>query len=116
MAELNSSNGKVGKDKSEKARKSKSSDVFVLRLYVASMSFKSIQAIRNINDICEGSMSGQYDLDIINISEQPALAREKQIVAVPTLIKETPLPLRRLVGTMSDRKRVLTGLGLCPEA
>ncbi len=116
MAELNSSNDKGGKDKSEKALKSKGSDVFILRLYVASMSFKSIQAIKNFNDICEESMSGQYDLDIIDISEQPALAREKQIVAMPTLIKETPLPLRRLVGNMSDKKRVLTGLGICSEA
>ncbi len=77
------------------------------------MNFKSVQAIKNIKEICEENMPGRYELDIIDIKKRPALAREKQIVAAPTLIKESPLPLKRLVGNMSDTERVLTGLGLC---
>ncbi len=99
-------------EKVEKALKSKGTDVFVLHLYVANMNFKSVQAIKNINDICEENIPGRYQLDIIDICQQPILARENQIIAAPTLIKETPLPLRRLVGNMSDTERVLTGLGL----
>lgn len=79
------------------------------------MNFKSVQAIKNIEDICEENIPGRYRLDIIDIVERPALARENQIIAAPTLIKETPLPLRRLVGNMSDTERVLKGLGFCAK-
>lgn len=103
-------------NKYEKALESKSPDVFVLCLYVSNMSFKSVQAITNIKKICEENISGRYKLDIIDIRMRPAVAREKQIIAAPTLIKESPLPLRRLVGTMSNTERVLTGLGLCSVA
>ena len=107
MVEPNSSNGKY-----EKALESKSPGVFVMHLYVANMDFKSVQAIRNIKEICEENIPGRYKLDIIDILERPALARENQIIAAPTLIKESPLPLRRLVGNMSDKVRVLAGLGV----
>ncbi len=112
MAEPNSPKDKIEKDKHDRALESKSTDRLILHLYVANMNFKSVQAIENIKAICEENIPGQYDLDIIDILEHPAIAREKQIIAAPTLIKETPMPLRRLVGNMSDRARVLTGLGL----
>ena len=113
MAESNRSNDNDGEDSHEKAPKSGNISIFVLHLYVANMDFKSVQAIKNIKEICEENIPGQYKLDIIDILKQPALAREKQIIAVPTLIKESPLPMKRLIGSMSDKMRVLTGLGVC---
>ncbi len=113
MVELNVD--RLDKNKSEKVQKGRSNDEFVLHLYVANRDFKSVQAIKNIEDICEENIPGHYQLDIIDICKSPELARENQIIAAPTLIKETPLPLRRLVGNMSDIERVLTGLGLCSK-
>ncbi len=85
---------------------------YVLHLYVNNMSLKSVQAIENITQVCEENLQGHYQLDVIDICEQPILARESQIIATPTLIKESPLPLRRLVGNMSNTERVLIGLGI----
>ena len=73
---------------------------------------KSAQAIENIKRVCEEHLKGLYDLEVINIHRHPNLAREAQIVAVPTLIKRLPLPLRRLVGDMSNVTKVLVGLDL----
>ncbi len=115
MVELNRPIDGLDKSKSEKTLNNKTTDIFVLHLYVANMNFKSVQAIENIEDICEKNLSGHYRLDIIDICQSPALARENQIIAAPTLIKETPLPLRRLVGNMSNTERVLTGLGICSK-
>lgn len=112
MVEPNSSQNRADRDKYEKALASKGTGVFVLHLYVADLDFKSVQAIKNIKEICEENIPGQYKLDIIDILKQPAFARENQIIGVPTLIKETPIPLKRLVGSMSDKARVLAGLGM----
>lgn len=79
-----------------------SSGEFLLNLYVVDMNLNSIQAIKNIKDICEENPLGRYKINIIDILEHPALARENQIIAAPTLIKEAPMPLKRLVGNMSD--------------
>lgn len=81
-----------------------------LCLYVAGMSPRSQKAIRNIRSICEEELMGRYVLEVIDIYQQPELAQEEQIVAVPTLIRKQPLPPRKLVGDMSDRDKVLTGL------
>lgn len=110
MAELNVN--RLDKNKTEKALKRKGTDEFVLHLYVANRDFKSVQAIKNIEDICEKNIPGRYQLDIIDICQQPALARKNQIVAAPTLIKELPPPISKLVGSMSDEERVLVGLDL----
>ncbi len=96
----------------EKALLSRSSAKFVLRLYVAGMGLKSIQAIENIKKLCEENMPGRYQLDIIDIYQQPIFAKEGQIVAAPTLIKELPLPISKMVGDMSNKERVLVGLDL----
>ena len=85
---------------------------YVLRLYVAGQTANSIRAIANIKRICEQELEGQYDLEIIDLYQQPQLARGEQIVAVPTLIKELPPPLRRIIGDMSNTERVLVGLDL----
>jgi len=85
---------------------------YVLRLYVTGMTPRSAQAIKNLQAICEEYLDGRYELDVIDIYQQPVLTRGEQIIAAPTLIKKLPLPMRRLVGDMSDRERVLLGLDL----
>lgn len=87
---------------------------YVLRLYVTGATMRSLQAIRNIREICETHLSGRYDLEIIDVYQQPVLAKGEQIIAAPTLIKKIPAPLRRLVGDLSDREKVLMGLDLRP--
>ncbi len=85
---------------------------YVLRLYVTGMTHRSALAIRNLQAICHEYLEGRYDLDVIDIYQQPVLTGTEQIIAAPTLIKRLPLPMRRLVGDMSDRERVLIGLDL----
>jgi circadian clock protein KaiB len=85
---------------------------YVLRLYVSGSTSKSALAIGNIKRICEQHLKNRYDLEVIDIYQQPHLAREEQIVAVPTLIKRSPPPLRRLIGDMSNQEKVLLGLDL----
>jgi circadian clock protein KaiB len=85
---------------------------YVLRLYVTGMTPRSYRAIINLQTICDECLEGRYDLDVIDIYQQPALTKGEQIIAAPTLIKQLPLPMRRLVGDMSNRERVLLGLDL----
>lgn len=85
---------------------------FLLRLYVAGASPRSLRAIVNAREICDEHLKGRYELEIIDILQQPALAKNDQILAVPTLIKRLPSPLRRFIGDLSDRKVVLIGLDL----
>lgn len=87
---------------------------YALRLWVAGMTPRSAHAIANIKQICEEHLKGRYDLQVIDIYQQPVLAAGDQIIAVPTLIKKLPPPLRRLIGDLSDRERVLIGLDLKP--
>ena len=94
----------------ESAIKNRPRDLYILHLYVAGMNSKSLQAVENIKRVCEEYLSGRYQLDVIDIYQQPILAKNGQIVAAPTLIKELPLPLRKLIGSMSDTKRVLVGM------
>ncbi len=84
----------------------------MLRLYISRSTLKSERAVVSIKRVCEEHLKGLYDLEVIDIHRHPNLARDEQIVAVPTLIKRLPLPLRRLVGDMSDLNRVLLGLDL----
>ncbi|MBA3521337.1 MAG: hypothetical protein H0T90_02380 [Gemmatimonadales bacterium] len=87
-------------------------ECYHLRLYVAGATHRSVRAIQNIKAICEAYLAGRYKLEIFDVCRHPALAREEQIVAAPTLVKAAPAPVRRLIGDMSDRSRVLAGLGL----
>ncbi len=88
---------------------------FVLRLYIAGSSARSTRAIENAKHICEDHLEGRYELDVIDIFQQPKLAKDDQIVAVPTLIKKLPLPLRRFIGDLSDEEVVLVGLDVKPK-
>jgi circadian clock protein KaiB len=85
---------------------------YVLRLYVTGMTPRSTEAFANIKAICEEHLQGRYDLEVIDIYEHPSLAKDEQIIAVPTLVKRLPAPLRRLIGNLSDEERVLFGLDL----
>jgi len=83
-----------------------------LRLYVAGQTPKSMAAIANIQTLCEQYLPGRYTIDIIDLMKDPALAQRHQIVAIPTLIRELPEPIRRIIGDLSNTQRVLMGLDL----
>ena len=85
---------------------------YVLCLYVAGMTPNSARAISNLKKICEEHLAGQYDLNVIDIYRRPTLAKGEQIIAAPTLIKKLPLPMRKLIGDMSDKGKVLVGLDI----
>lgn len=85
---------------------------FLLRLYVTGQTPRSLKSIDNLKQFCEKHLRGRYEIEVIDIYQQPALAAEHQIIAAPTLIKRLPLPLRRLVGDLSNQDRVLSGLDL----
>jgi circadian clock protein KaiB len=95
-----------------KSAKPKENQHYVLRLYVTGQTTRSLQSIENLQRLCEKHLRGRFELEIIDIYQQPALAAEGQIIAAPTLIKAMPLPLRRLVGDFSDQNRVVLGLDL----
>ena len=87
-------------------------EVFMLRLFVSGTSPNSVKAINNLKAICESNLAGRYELEIIDIHQQPELVKNDDVAAVPMLIKNLPLPKRRLVGDMSEKDKVLKGLGL----
>ena len=88
------------------------SDPYVLRLYVTGMTPRSTRAINVVREVCDEHLAGRYTLEIIDVYQQPARISEDQIVAIPTLVKCGPTPLRRIIGDMADRDRLLLGLGL----
>jgi circadian clock protein KaiB len=88
---------------------------YVLQLYVTGMTPRSTQAITNIRKICEQYLMGTYELKVIDIYQQPKLAKGDQIIATPTLIKKLPLPLRKFIGDMSNTERFLVGIDLKPH-
>ncbi|MEN6448902.1 MAG: circadian clock KaiB family protein [Thermoguttaceae bacterium] len=85
---------------------------YVLHLYVTGLRPRSQRAIENIRRLCDEHLAGRYELKIIDIYQQPALAEDAQILAAPTLVRTLPLPLRKLIGDMSDEGRVLIALGI----
>jgi circadian clock protein KaiB len=85
---------------------------YQLRLYITGTTARSTQAIANIRALCEEFLAGHYDLEVVDIYQQPAEAAKKQIIAAPTLVKELPNPPRRLIGDLSDRGKVIIGLNL----
>jgi len=89
--------------------------MYALRLYITGQTPLSETSLRNINEVCAQHLAGRFELEVIDIYQQPQLAREAQILAAPTLIKRLPLPFRRLVGDLSNRKQVLLGLDIQQE-
>jgi circadian clock protein KaiB len=85
---------------------------YVFRLYVSGTTPRSSMAVANVRRLCERYLPGRYQLEVIDVYKQPAATRQQQVVAVPTLIKEVPLPPQRFVGDMSDTERIVIGLNL----
>ena len=100
----------------ERALEDSSGARYTLRLYVTGMTPRSLRAVENIKRVCEESLKDRYALEVIDIYRHPELAGQAQIIAAPTLIKELPLPLRRIIGDLSDHEKVLVGLDLKKQA
>jgi circadian clock protein KaiB len=98
--------------KQDPGKGKRSTPRYVLRLYVTGLTPRSKRAIENVRKICEEHLYGRYDLEVVDIYQQPALAKGAQIIAAPTLVKKLPLPLRRFIGDMSETERILVGLDL----
>lgn len=108
---------KPGQDQSavfEEALDKNGGAKYVLRLYVAGATPRSLAAIDNIRRICETHLRARYFLEVVDVYQQPELAKEGQIIAAPTLIKSLPAPLRRFIGDMSDTEKILVGLDVHP--
>jgi len=89
---------------------------WILRLYIAGHSARAAAALRNLEMICEEHLSGKYEIEVIDLLKHPQLARGDQIVAVPTLVRRLPQPIKRIIGDLSNAERVLVGLDLRPRA
>lgn len=90
-------------------------EVWRLRLYVAGESPKSIEAFANLKALCETHLKGHYEIEIVDLLEHPRLARGDEIIAIPTLVRQLPAPMRKIIGDLSDTDRVLVGLQLRPK-
>jgi circadian clock protein KaiB len=95
-------------DQAQKAAEEK----WVLRLYIAGQTPKSLTALSNLTKICEGHLGRKYKIEIIDLMKNPKLAKEHQIVAIPTLVRNLPMPLKKIIGDLSNTEKVLIGLDL----
>jgi len=93
-----------------------SAKLWQLRLYVAGQTPKSLTAFRNLKLICENHLKGRYRIEVIDLVDQPHLSKGDQILAIPTLVRKLPQPMRKIIGDLSDTERVLVGLDLRPAA
>ena len=100
----------------ELAREAVRGGRYELRLFVSGSTPRSSKAVENIKRICEEFLPGRYELEVIDVYQQPELARNQQLIAAPTLVKDNPRPARRIVGDLSDQERVLVGLDLRSRA
>ena len=103
------SNGHVSQSTSEELNR------WNLRLYVAGQTPRSLTAFRNLKEICEEYLKGQYHIEVVDLMENPTLARGDQILAVPTLVRKLPQPIRKIIGDLSNTERVLVGLDIQPR-
>jgi circadian clock protein KaiB len=92
------------------------SEKYLLRLYISGMTARSTEAINSLTGLCEDHLKGRYELEIVDLYKHPEMAEKAQIIATPTLVKQLPLPIRRLVGTLSNEERVLIGLNLIKKS
>ena len=99
----------------KRRKTSAAGDFFDLRLYIAGQSARSLAALANLNRICAEHLEGRYRIEVIDLLEHPQLARGDQILALPTLVRKLPEPIRKLVGDLSDIERTLVGLDLRPR-
>jgi len=99
----------------KRARAPKRSNQWQLRLYVAGQTPKCLAAFANLKKICEEHMDGEYEIEIIDLLQHPQLAKGDQIIAIPTLVRKLPEPVRKIIGDLSDTERVLVGLDVRPR-
>ena len=104
---------KLKKNRRESEEKVKT---WELRLYVAGQTSKSMAAFSNLKKLCEDHLKGQYRIEVIDLLENPALAKGDQILAIPTLVRKLPEPIKKIIGDLSNKERVLVGLNLIPTA
>ena len=95
--------------------KQSAKDQWNLRLYTAGQTERSLKAFENLKKLCEDHLPGQYTVEVIDLLKDPALARGDQIIAVPTLVRRLPKPVRKIIGDLSNTERVLVGLDLRPR-
>jgi circadian clock protein KaiB len=88
---------------------------YILKLFVSGMTPSSLRAIQNIRDICQKHLAGRYELEVIDIYQQPELGKQEQIIAAPTLLKKLPAPLQQFIGDLSNTEKILIGLNIIPK-
>jgi circadian clock protein KaiB len=93
----------------------RSADVWKLRLYVAGQTPKSLTAFANLKRLCEERLKDRYTIEVVDLLVHPRLAKDDQILAIPTLVRKRPVPLRKIIGDLSDTERVIIGMDLLPE-
>ena len=103
---------KSEKDTEEQKRIIAEKDKWILRLYVAGQTPKALTAFANLKKICEDQLNGKYSIEVIDLLKNPKLGNEDQILALPTLVRKLPVPVRKIIGDLSDTERVLVGLDL----
>jgi len=99
-------------DASQEASATQQDERWILRLYVAGQTPKSLAAFENLKRICEERLRGRYEIEVIDLLKNPQLAKDDQILALPTVVRKLPLPVRRIIGDLSNTDRVLVGLDL----
>jgi circadian clock protein KaiB len=100
----------AGKDSGEHMKEGNDDEIWELRLYVAGQTPKSVQAFANLKKICEEYLAGKYRIEVVDLLDNPQLAQGDQILAVPTLVRKLPPPLKKIIGDLSNTERVLVGL------
>ncbi len=101
--------------KTESLKTEEEAEFYTLRLYVAGQTPKSIQAFENLKKICDTHLLGRYTIEVIDLVKNPKLAKGDQIIAVPTLVRRLPPPIRKIIGDLSNTERVLIGLDIVPK-
>jgi circadian clock protein KaiB len=103
-------------EKRKKAKSDATERIWNLRLYVAGQTRKSITAFANLKKICEEHMAGEYRIEVIDLLKNPQLAKGDQIIAIPTLVRKLPEPIKKIIGDLADTERVLVGLDIRPAS
>lgn len=114
MDVMETESGSAGLEPSEVGSAPDDEETYILRLYVAGQTRKSLAAFANLKKICEEHLAGRYRIEVIDLLENPTLAKGDQILAIPTLVRKLPEPVRKIIGDLSNTERVLVGLDLRP--
>lgn len=99
----------------KKTKGKENEDKWILRLYVAGQTPRCVTAFKNLKKLCEDQLKGRYIIEIIDLIQNPQLSREHQILAIPTLVRKLPVPVRKIIGDLSDTEKVLVGLDIKPS-